>query len=134
MTPHIHVWAILVAYVVRVLAGIAWYSPAGFGQRWAALVHLSPVEAMPTKAAICADLIGALLIAFLLGHVADQAGATTIAEGALMGFGVWLGFIGPVTLSIALHERRPFALFVLNSGYQVVTLVIMGAIVAAWRG
>ena len=36
------------------------------------------------------------------------------------------------TLSQTMHEHRPFKLWLISNGYQLVALLIMGAILAAW--
>src|ERR1700737_19936 len=70
---------------------------------------------------------------FCLGSRLRYAGATSAAQGAAVGFFNWLGVVAVVTLTIAVYEKRPFKLFVINNGYQLVSMLIMGAILAVWR-
>jgi hypothetical protein len=37
-----------------------------------------------------------------------------------------------VTLGITLYEKKPFALFVITNGWQLISLMVMGAILAVW--
>lgn len=39
---------------------------------------------------------------------------------------------GAIAKSTFLYERRPFALWVLNTGYHLVALGLMGALLAVW--
>lgn len=48
----------------------------------------------------------------------------------MVGFWFWLGFIAVTTLSQVIYENRPMQLFVINNGFRLLSLVIMGAIVA----
>jgi hypothetical protein len=62
-----------------------------------------------------------------------MVGATSVGAGISLGAMVWLGFIATVTLASVLYEKRSVNLYILNNAYQLVSLVVMGAIVAAWR-
>ena len=54
-----------------------------------------------------------------------QAGLST-------GFWNWLGFVAPVTMGAVLWEGKPWGLWFLNAGYQLVNLLVMGVIIASW--
>jgi hypothetical protein len=78
------------------------------------------------------DFLGALVMAFVLVHAVHYAGAVGITQGAVVGFFIWLGFVATVTLGITLYEKKPFALFVITNGWQLISLMVMGAILAVW--
>ena len=126
--------ALLVATLVRMVVGALWYSPPLFVKPWLAMVGQTPEEMKAGMGKnIVTDLIGSFIMAFVLDHAVHYAGATTIGQGIAVGFFNWLGFIAVVTLSTVNYEKRPFMLWVINNGYQLLTLLIMGAIVAVWR-
>jgi len=77
--------------------------------------------------------LGSLVTAFVLSKVAIAMGASSFGAGIAVGFWVWLGFVATVTLASVLYERRSVNLYILNNGYQLVGLAIMGAILAVWR-
>jgi hypothetical protein len=125
--------ALLVAAVSRFLIGWLWYSPIFFGPSWMALTNCNPDEMkrrMPMLAAV--DLICSFVMAFVLVHAVHYAGAAGAGQGAAVGFFNWLGFIATVMLTMTLYEKRPAKLFWINSGFQLISLLIMGAIVAVW--
>lgn len=130
--------AVLVSAVIMMAIGAFWYSPAGFGKTWAALMGwTSPekIKAMQqgaTKSYI-GGFIGALLTSYVLAQFVFLAGATTIVTGATVGFWAWLGFIATTQLGAILWENKPSKLFALNTGYSFVTLLIAGAILALWQ-
>lgn len=70
---------------------------------------------------------------FVLSKFVAAMGATSIGAGISVGFWAWLGFVATVTLASVLYERRPMSLYILNNGYQLVSLAIMGAILAILR-
>jgi hypothetical protein len=130
----INVWALIVAALIRIVIGGLWFSPFAFFHRWRAITGLDEKTinaGMPR--AIAFDVIGSLVMAFVLANAVGYAGAATIGQGAAVGFFNWLGFIAAVQLSETLHEHRPLRFFAINTGYNFIALILMGALLAAWR-
>ena len=50
-----------------------------------------------------------------------------------IGLVVWLGFVTTVQFTNALFSRQRNKLYMINTGYQLVCYVAMGAILGAWR-
>lgn len=46
--------------------------------------------------------------------------------GLQVGFLVWLGFVGPTSLLNALYGKKSLKLYVLDNGYHLVSLMVMG--------
>jgi hypothetical protein len=126
--------ALLVATLVKFFIGFAWFSFL-FGKQWAALMKMDPAQ-MGNKSimirGMITDLAGGFIMAYVLVHAVHYAGATTVTQGAIVGFFNWLGFIGVTTLSSNTWENRPFALWLIGNGYLLLSLLIMGGIVAVW--
>ena len=76
--------------------------------------------------------VGSLLTAFVLSQFTQVAGAVTLLDGATIGLWAWLGFAVPLLLSSVLWEGKSWRLYQINTGYQLVTMVVMGVIVAMW--
>jgi len=126
-------WAVLVAAIVKMAIGAAWYSPLLFGPRWMALASCSEADMKARLPRLLAfDFIASLIMAFVLVHAVHYAGAQTLATGAAVGFFNWLGFIATVTFGLTVYEKRPWALFGIANGFQLVSLLVMGAILAVW--
>jgi hypothetical protein len=126
-------WALLAAVVARMVLGGIWYSPLLFLNRWLALTgrsHTDMNSRMPML--LLVDLVSSLMMAFVLVHAIHYAGAVTWMQGAAVGFFNWLGFVATVTLGITLYERKPFALFVITNGWQLISLLLIGVILAVW--
>lgn len=129
--------AVLIAAIVSMAVGAYWYSPAGFGKQWAALMGWGDAAKMDqmkkgaTKSYVW-GFVGALVMAFVLANVVRLAGATSFVEGAVVGFWVWLGFVATTQIGSILWDMKPAKLFAINSGYSLVTLLINGAILAIW--
>jgi hypothetical protein len=129
----INLLALLAATLARMVLGAIWYAPPVFGRAWMALAGRTPEDMraqMPKALAV--DLITSLVMAFVLVLAVRYTGASDIGQGAAVGLFAWLGFIGTTTAGVAVYERRPIRLLLITNGWQVISLVVMGAIVAAW--
>jgi hypothetical protein len=126
--------AIIVAAIVQMILGFLWYGPL-FGKTWMSLMGINQ-QSMSREGmgkTYAWTFIGSLVTAGVLRHVATMVGAKTIGAGASLGGWVWLGFVATVTLASVIYEKRSVNLYVLNNGYQLISLVVMGAILASWR-
>ena len=129
----INFFAILSAAAAKVLIGTLWYSPGLFLKSWLELAGVTEDEMKARFGkAVAVDVIGSFLMAFVLVHAVRYAGATTASQGIAVGFFNWLGFVAVVTIGIVTYERRPFKLFLINNGYLLISLLVMGAILAVW--
>jgi hypothetical protein len=125
-----------VAAVVNFLIGGLWYSPVLFAKKWMAYVGTTEEEIRKrggaTKAYIGA-FVSALVMAYVLAHFVNYSSAQTLTAGIQTGFWAWLGFVATTSITNVFFEHRPFGLFLINTGYNLVCLAVMGAILAAWR-
>lgn len=130
---HINYLALLVAAAARIVIGGLWFSPLLFGRSWRTLVGCSEDDMKKRLPMLVpADFITAFVMAFVLVHAVHYAGAATASQGAIVGFFNWLGFVAVVTLMQTLYEARPLPLLFINNGFQLMSLLVMGGIVAVW--
>lgn len=137
--PHVNYLAVLVAAVVIFILGGLWYSKALFAKRWVALMGKSDEELKSASASSNMPLmfIGAFicgfLIAWTLAIVINHFPPFTAGRGAILGTLCWLGFAATTSFATALFSMQPKQLWLINSGYNLVSLVIAGLILAVWR-
>lgn len=126
--------AVLVAALIRMAVGFAWYSPPLLLKPWQALTGVTPetMRAGLTKAMVV-DVIASLVMAFALANIIVGAGITDWLNGALAGFWVWLGFQATLLVSLWGYENRSLKLIAINLGNNLIALVLMGALLAVWR-
>ena len=128
--------AVVVAAVAYWVLGAIWFGVV-FGRQWLQLEHIPPEQVAAMKGAVAAfpyimSFVLNLIIAFVLAQLCAWRNATTAARGASLGVLLWIGIIGPVTYTTNMYEMRPLNLFLLNEGYVLVGLFLMGAILGAW--
>lgn len=127
-------WAVVVAAIIRLAVGAIWYSPVGFGPMWQRTVGISQAQVMAAMPrAIAVDAIGSLLMAFILLHAVTYAGASDLLLGAAVGALNWLGFVAVVLIATNVYEQRPMRSAYIGAGFNLVALVLMGAVLAVWR-
>lgn len=132
--------AIIVAAIANMAIGYAWYSDMLFGKQYRKLMGVSESAAKPKGdfmvKMMVIGTIGALFMAFVLAHAETFAGSYLGTSGVMLGlqtgFWNWLGFMVPIMLASYLYEKRPVSLVIINSGYWLVAMLVMGVIIALW--
>jgi Protein of unknown function (DUF1761) len=126
-------FAILAAVIIKQALGALWFSPALFGLAWCKLTGVSDTEMKAGLVkALIPDVIGSALMAFVLVHAVHYAGAHDWMQGATVGFFNWLGFVAVATLGSVTFEKRPVQLYLINNGFLLLALLLMGALLAIW--
>ena len=121
--------AVVVCAIVYWLIGGLWYGFL-FTKPWTTLEGPAPNTVNPFRAYIITFVLN-LLIAFVLAQICVWRNANTASRGAAIGILLWLGIVGPITLTTAMYEGRPMELFAINEFYPLVGLCVMGTILGA---
>ncbi|MDF2983376.1 MAG: hypothetical protein K0Q69_3148 [Devosia sp.] len=126
--------AVLVAAIIRMAVGFAWYSPPLLLKPWQALTGVTP-ETMKAGLgkAMVVDVIASLVMSFALANIIVGANISDLLNGALAGFWVWLGFQATLLVSLWGYENRSLKLIAINLGNNLIALLLMGALLAVWR-
>ena len=128
--------AVLVAAVAAFALGFFWYSPMAFGKQWMKLSGISAKQTKAKKNSMMSNMlvgfISTLVMAYVLANFVSVLNITTWLNGAIAGFWIWLGFVGTVTLGGVLWKGEPVKLWVLNNAHNLLSLAVMGAIIAVW--
>jgi hypothetical protein len=125
--------AVLAAAAATFLVGGLWYSPVMFQRAWMNANNLTEADLARggTGKIFGLAFVFAVVMSLNLAMFLNAPG-TTVTWGATAGAltAVWVALgIG----TVALFERRPAAYTAINGGYWFVSLVLMGAILGAWR-
>jgi hypothetical protein len=135
----LNVWAVLAAAVSTMVVGFLWYSPVLFAKPWVKLMgyDISDKAKMDEMKKGAGKMYGMAFIASLLAAAVLQkiVVISTVRSplyGIKIGLAVWLGFVTTVQLTDGIFGKKPPKLYLINTGYQLVCFVLMGAILAAW--
>jgi len=131
--PVINYVAVLAAAVAGWLIGAVWYGALGniwmTALGWTAAGMAGPdgkrrMPVGPMILAFVAQILMALMLAGIVGHL----GASTVANGIISGALVWLGFvITTIAVNNAFQRKKP-TLTVIDGGHWLAVLVVQGAV------
>ena len=137
----VNYFAVLAAAVASMVVGFLWYGPV-FGKQWIALMGFTKeaMDAAKQKGMAKAYIlmtVGSLVMAYVLAHGLTFGNAYLnmygVAAGLQGAFWYWLGFVAPVLLGAVLWEGKSWKLWFLQAGYYLVSMLVMGAILASWQ-
>jgi len=115
-TANINILAVLVAAALTFVLGMVWYSPALFARQWMAAQGYTPekLEEMKRKGmtrvyavSVLCSLVTAYVVALLASYT--------------------------IGLTANLFSEKPLAAWVIDAGYQLAYLMLMGALLSLWR-
>ena len=154
--------AILVAAVSALVVGFIWYNPKVFGTVWMKEADMTEEKIKGgnmAKIFIMAFIFAFLLAMTMMQMTIHQTGALSLVGGdaskALPSYAAFMADYGdayrtykhgalhgilagifvalPILGTNALFERKSAKYILVNSGYWIVTLGIMGAIICGWH-
>lgn len=138
MSTQINFWAVLVSAIASMVIGSVWYGPL-FGKMFMqamGLDKLSPEEQTKMKNTMmrsyALQFLGSVVMFFVLAWYITTSIHAGIFGGVANAFGLWLGFVVPLALGNAVWGGK-MKLFWLNIGNMLITLLVAGAIIGAWR-
>jgi hypothetical protein len=126
--------AVLVAAVSTFVLGGLWFGPL-FGKAWMRVSAMTPERAAQGNTgrifgvSFLLQLLAAAVLAAFLGPEEVMAFGPAVAASASVG----IAWVAPAFGVVYLFEQRPLGHFLVNAGYHVVSFILMGLIIAAWR-
>ena len=139
----INYWAVLVSGIAAMALGFLFFGPV-FGKLYSSLMGFNSLD--PAKRAemmkgmtksYVITFIGALVTAWVLDHAIIYAGTymhwSGLSAGLVTGFMSWLGFQATMSLGTVLWDNKPWKLYFLSNGHNLIQLLLMGAILGTWR-
>jgi Protein of unknown function (DUF1761) len=137
---HVNLLAVLAAAVAAMVVGFIWYSPILFAKPWMRemgydLNDKAKMEEMRKSAGptYFASFIASLVTAFILALFFHWIRVDDMHLALGVAFHAWLGFVATVQLTGVLFMKQSMKLFAINTGYQLVCYLAMGAILQAWK-
>ena len=133
--------AVAVCVLLSFILGFVWYA-AIFTKPWTKEMGYDP-NMRPDKTqmmkGMAVSVIGNFLFVWMLAFYlagwkyipnSDQMGTMSFAVNSALS--VWLGFFVPVHLSKIVWEKHSWKLFFINSGYNLVSAILVALILAYW--
>ena len=136
--------ALIVAAIIPLVTGFIWYNPKVFGAAWMKETGMTEEKAKSMNPGKTYGLavVFAFLIAFSLwaqvmvgGGPGEAHGVDpymTFKHGAFHGALLGLFIVLPVFATNALFEMKSAKYVLINVGYWVLTMALMGGLINAW--
>ena len=131
-------WAVLVAAAATFFLGALWYS-ALFGKLWIRLQgytedQVKQMQANMNPAIFFGGmLVSYLLVALVIAILVTNFNLRSAVAGAMLGLLVWLGFAAAIHMTGHLASNKPIGAFLIDTAFQLIFLIGMGTLIAAWR-
>jgi hypothetical protein len=125
----------LVAWLINVIVGSVWYSPAGFQKLWSKLSGVDMMKMPKDEAnrAIGLVAVSALVQSIVLAVVIKSMHITTAAKGFEAGLLLWFGLTAVTTIGNTLYSRLSLKLWWLNASFFLAVMVVNSVILATWN-
>jgi hypothetical protein len=133
---NINYLAVLVGGIAAFAFGALWYSPLLFSKTWQKEIGMSEAD---LAGANMVKIFGTSLLLMLVmsmgmsitlrGHETSEVNVMT---GLMHGLYIGIMFVATSVGINILYQRKSLTLWLIDAGYQVIMLVIMGAIIGAW--
>jgi hypothetical protein len=115
---HINYPAVVVAAVVAFIVGGLWYSPLLFAKQWIKAHGYTEEEVKQMQKS---------------AGKAYYLHLSICVQGLKLGLLLWAGFAFPLGLMANMFSDKRISVFVIDAGYQLVYLLLMGAILTVWQ-
>jgi hypothetical protein len=126
--------AIIVSTLAFFGLGAFWYSPVAFGKIWMKETGITNEKA---KTASMAKVMGlTVLFSFIMAlnlALFMNSPEIGLSEGAMYGFFTGFGWIAMSIFVSGQYEFRSTRYMLINAGYNIVGLTIVGMILGAWK-
>ncbi|MCI1266884.1 MAG: DUF1761 domain-containing protein [Saprospiraceae bacterium] len=142
MELQINMTAIAIAVVANFVLGFLWYTPL-FGKAWGKEMGYDPNE-KPDNSVMIKGMafmfIGNILFAWVFAHniaawdfVPGMKEQGIVANTLSAAIFTWLGFYLPGELGGTVWEKKSWKLFAINTGYHLVSLILVAVILTHWK-
>lgn len=141
MELNINFLAVAVCVLLSFILGFVWYA-ALFMKPWTKEMGYDP-NMRPDKKqmmkGMMVSVVGNFLFVWMLAFYlagwkyfpnSNEMGTISFAVNSALS--VWLGFFVPVHLSKIVWERHSWRLFFINSGFNLVSVILVALILAYW--
>lgn len=153
-------YAVIAATFVTLVVGFIWYSPQVFGTIWMKETGMTEEKAKQSNMlkVFGLTIVYSFMLSFIMPSlVIHQMGVLgtfggnmkdvnyiefmklhgdlfrTFKHGALHGFVSGLFIALPITAINGLFEQKSWKYILINAGYWMVSMMIMGAIICGWK-
>jgi hypothetical protein len=137
MGQSIRILPVFVSAVAVFVLGAIWYSPVLFGKAWVRahgyteekIARMRASAGRAYAVSFACYLVMAVAMSILIGRMEITMLRGGVKLGALLG----LGFAATIGLTANVFSEKPLSAWLIDAGYQVAYLIVMGVLLVAWQ-
>jgi len=137
MWESVRIFPVLVSAIAVFVLGALWYSPFLFGRAWVkahgfteeTITRMRASAGRAYAVSFVCYLIMALAMSILIGRMDVRMLVGGVKLGAVLG----IGFAAPLALTASMFSEKRLSAWLIDAGYQITYLILMGVILVAWR-
>ena len=128
-------WAVLVAAFIPMVTGMIWYNPKVFGQMWmkANGLEMDDLKKDNIGQLYFLQFVAALVMTYVTALFVMFVNPTTAADGFMLGFWLWLGFLVAGAVGLYVWPPKPLNLFVMDSIYKLINIFLVIWLLISWK-
>lgn len=135
LTVDINYLAVVVCGIISMLIGAIWYGPV-FSKVWMKEVGYTEDDLKKdfnSGKTYGLAVVSHTFMALVLAYFLQLTNASAILESIRISLSAWFGFIFLTMFINSLFARKTFRLVAIDSGYQLVNMILFGIILVLWR-
>ena len=133
----VNYWAVLAGAVGTMVLGMIWYGPATMGKLWMKWNGLTEADMNPSKDSVgklyFVQFIASIVMIWVLAKFVGFFNVTSFQDALTLGFWIWLGFMVAGGAGIYIFPPKKFELFLFDSSYKLVSIVLLSWLLGVWR-
>ena len=141
MFDSINLPAVLVSWFVAFISGFVWFGPKTFYPIWWKLMGKTSKDVpgggtnmgITFGSVLVGQLIAIVTLAFVMSPLIEVGRVSSALDGALVGLLLGFGIAGATALGHRMFAGHGAAVWIIESGNDIINLGIAGAILSAWR-
>lgn len=137
MLASVHILPVLVSAVAVFVLGALWYSPALFGKAWVQAHGYTEEKTKEMRAgagrAYGVSFLCYVVMAAAMSMLIGRIGITMVQGGVKLGALLGVGFAATIGLTTNMFSEKRLSTWLIDAGYQIAYLVLMGVILVAWQ-
>ncbi len=122
---------IVVATLLNMFIGFVWYSKFLFGPLWMKLTKHTEKDLRHGIKAVALGLVNSLIIAFFLFIFENALQVPNVTDGMIVGVLFWLGFVATRQLAPFIWYKKPFQIFLIDTGFKLLSFLVIGGLIGA---
>ncbi len=128
-------WAVIVAALIPMVTGMIWYSPKVFGMMWMKANGMSQDDMKKDNMSqlYFLQFIAALVMTYVIALFVMYVHPLTTADGFMLGFWLWLGFLVAGSAGQYIFPPKPANLFVMDSIYKLINIFLVIWLLMTWQ-